>query len=126
MTSRPTFLRAPLRAAVRSPKRRRFLPLLSLGISIAALLVALDARNGALQANRATRSLRDDTRGAVIQVNSAHESYRYERSSNKQSIEQCHRRVSLVAAALDAVAKTQPGRSRAPYWLAKANALAPP
>ena len=122
MTTNRPILRPATRAPVRPPKRRRFLPLLSLGVSIAALLVAMDARNRALRVNQRVTAARAGVESVVLQTNQAYTSLRQDTAEARHDVQRCHTRMGLVVAAVEAVAATQPGRSRAPYWLNLAKA----
>jgi predicted homoserine dehydrogenase-like protein len=102
---------------------------LSLLVALAALATsmrAVDASRTALrQAGRTSKEAIANAASIASQANVAHASLRSGIDTADASAALCHRRVDLVIEAVAAVAKTCPGRWRAPAALGDAQALSP-
>ena len=89
-------------------------------LAIAATTQARDAQHAALrQANEARRELRE----VVTQINAVNARQRQDLDASAKGLASCHKRVDLVIEAVDVVAKTCPGRFRAPMSLDRARRM---
>jgi hypothetical protein len=102
------------------------LALIALMVSGLALVQSMRAVDASTTAIQQTHRSHEALRQVVDRLNAINVAQRRDIDTNTEDVDVCHRRATLLDAAIEAVAKTCPGRFRAPRFLDEQRALERP